>query len=163
MPRGQAQGYVYFIKDPRLTLKGEKDIVFVGNGRYPWESVARHLERSSNPEVADWAEELHHDFPEGVEILGRIVAARWHGDVKQEIPPVPLGYTRVEWGILDLEDEEPTRDNHQEGLSDGNRVILGGSKKSYWIRHLREEGQPLMNRDVGRPRTRRPSKLVVTP
>lgn len=135
--------YVFVIYDPR---KPEgKNAVYVGSGAYPWESVVRHLEKSSNPEVAEWAEGLHKDFPEGIEILGRIVADRWHGD-KIPLPDPKPGITRVQWDILAFDDKEP----HEQ---DGNRII-GGTSKTYWKNRLIDEGHPILNRKVGRPNTR---------
>lgn len=135
--------YVFAIYDPRLP-EG-KDAVYVGSGAYPWESVVRHLEKSSNPEMAAWAEGLHKDFPEGIEILGRVVADRFHGDLIPFPDPRP-GITRVQWEILAFDD----REEHE---PDGNRII-GGTSKTYWLNRLVAEGHPILNRKVGRPNTR---------
>jgi hypothetical protein len=143
--------YVWALKDPRLPAGA--NIVYVGSGQKPWESVKRHLERSSNPLLLKWVEDLHTDFPEGIEILGQVVADRWHGD-PVEIPPAREGITRVEWAILDYEDPVES--------SDPNAIPVPlGSRKAYWIKRFRDEGHPLLNRDVGRPRVqaRRPVSI----
>lgn len=136
--------YVYVIKDPRI--EGDKNIVFVGTGAYPWESVERHLEKSSNPDVAKWAEGLHASFPEGIEILGRIVCSNWHGD-NVPVPERRPGVTRVEWDVVAFDDKDTDE-------SSGSKIV-GGTSKTYWIRRLKEEGHPLLNRVVGRPSTRK--------
>lgn len=143
MPGAPASGYIYALKDPRLP-EG-KNIVYIGNGHVPWESVQRHLTRSSNPDVAKWADELQKEFPEGLEILGRIVAERWHGE-DIPLPATTPGITRIEWCILDYEEETIPEDNA------AIRRIMSGTKKAYWIDRLIKEGHPLMNNKAGRPK-----------
>lgn len=145
MAKGKSGGYVFGIKDPRLTAKGEPDIVFVGNGRRPWESVERHLRDSSNAQVWEWAKGLFEDFPEGLVIHDQIVCDAYHGE-EVEFPEPIEGRTLVEWVILDVEDDD---DHVDAGLL---RVGQKGTKKQQVIRKLMREGHPLMNRFPGRPR-----------
>lgn len=151
MARGASSGYVFAMKDPRLTREGKPDIVYVGNGRRPWESVARHLRDSSNPEVLEWATGLFQDFPEGLEVLGQEVCDRFHGE---NVPVTPLtpGRTRLEWEILALEDDDQSADSWRQETHGSHQVIAPGTRKQTLIRQLREQGHPILNRGAGRPK-----------
>ena len=141
--KGPAVGYIFVIKDPRLP--DGKNIVYVGNGLRPWESVIRHLKRSSNPAMAEWATGLANDFPEGFEVLGQVVAERYHGE-RIELPPPQPGLTRIEWDIIDVEEEDISSG------SDDSRVLQIRTRKNSWIASLRAQGHPLKNESAGRPR-----------
>lgn len=150
MPRGNAIGYVYAIHDPRLP-KG-KDIVFVGNGARPWESIQRHLTESSNPRVAGWAKQLWEEYPT-LTVLGQVVCDQFHGD-PVTIPPPPPHETRLEWSILALEEDDR---GNPAIVDQGDSLLLSRpvpTKKAFWIRRLLEEGHPLLNNPTGRPRLR---------
>jgi hypothetical protein len=142
-------GYIFAIKDPRL--EEGKNIIYVGNGDVPWESVLRHLHRSNNPLVANWVLGLHQDFPEGLEIVGREIAEIFHGDSNVSLPPVSDGKTRIEWTILAYDDAETPPGKVR--MTQGVYSLEVKSQKSYWIQKLMEEGHPLLNRAPGRPRT----------
>lgn len=144
MAKGKSGGYVYGIKDPRLTAAGKLDVVFVGNGRRPWESVQRHLQDSSNPEMWEWAKGLFEDFPEGLVIHDHIVCDAYHGE-EVEFPQPIEGRTLVEWVIFDIEDEG---DEDEPGMT---TITPKGTKKQKVIERLRKEGHPLMNKESGRP------------
>lgn len=143
MAKGPATGYIWALKDPRLPEGG--NIVYVGNGSRPWESIQRHLKRSSNPRVAKWAEELHKSFPEGLVIRGREVCDRYHGENIPLIEPKD-GRTIIEWTILGIEEETYDYEN------DMTSVMYVGTLKNQIISDLKAQGHPLMNETAGRPR-----------
>lgn len=138
-----ASGYIYTIRDPRIPKP--YNIIFVGNSDVPWVAVERHLRRSSNPRVAEWATKLIADFPEGLRMHGQIVADRWHGE-NIDLPESYDGRTLLEWDIVDFEEEQLPSDDH------AFHTIGRGSKKAYWIKKLQDEGHPLLNNVAGRPR-----------
>lgn len=146
--------YVWFIRDPRITAAEEGseplNIVYVGSGYEPWLSVKRHLTRSSNPELQNWVSKLHDDFPEGIQILDQVVCEIYHGEIRNLPEPTP-GITRVEWGILAYEGDRVQGD-HYTNL---------GTLKAYWIKKLKAQGHPLLNRGVGRP-LKQKRAIVVT-
>lgn len=147
MPKGVATGYVWGIKDPRLTAEDKPDVVYVGNGQRPWESVRRHIQESSNMELFEWSKDLFKDFPEGVEVLGKEVCDKWHGE-PVEIPPPVEGRTRLEWVIFG---EEQNDDLLPKDPGSERQVLPLGTLKSHIIKKLRAEGHPLLNRPAGRP------------
>lgn len=134
-------GYLYYIKDPRKPEGA--NIVFVGLSNEPWLAVRRHLVRSQNPAMKTWARDLLNECPEGLDVPGKSVAERWHGE-DIEIPDAPPGLTRVEWGILE----------YVEGIqhSHDGVILIGPGRKQFWIDKFVEEGHPILNRRVGRPR-----------
>lgn len=142
MVRGPAVGYIYGVKDPDTGK-----YVFIGNGMRPWESIQRHLNRSSNPRIREWAQDLFTRYPNGVEILTTEVCDRWHGDVVV-IPEPANGVTRLEWDILDEETETLP-------LREGEKPIVVAPRKTRIIKRLIAEGHPLLNDLPGR----RPKKV----
>ncbi len=154
MATGPASGYVWILRDPRLALQDKPDIVYIGNGRRPHESVLRHFKRSSNDKVAEWVKGLHADFPEGIVILGDIVVHRYEG-LDLEIPSIPEGFTRIEWEIVGFEDDDIL-------LPDSPNIRLHvGTLKSYFIQKYLREGHPLMNKRAGRPPDTTPAPIMV--
>lgn len=131
--------YIYSMKDPRQP-EG-KNIVFVGTSLHPWIAIRRHLLRSSNPEIMEWAKGLLKSFPEGIEILGPVVLERWHGE-HIPLPESSLqGGVRLEWEVLgEIDPWIP------------NTIVGKTLLKTYWIEKLREGGHPLLNKKVGRPK-----------
>lgn len=146
MVRGPSTGYIYGIKDPQTDL-----IVFVGNGRRPWESIWRHLTDSVNPKVSVWARQLRSMHPEGIEVLTNVVCDHYHWEkdgkigLEPKIPPKPPHLCRLEWVILGEETETYSFDNE-----DG-RQIFTKTKKREVIDRLLKEGHPLLNGQPGRP------------
>ena|SRR5579859_1551319 len=134
--RKQAGGYIFGIKDPETG-----HFVFIGNGTKPWESVQRHLQRSSNHQLRAWAKQ----FGDKIEILGEVIVRQYNGE-PVNIPPVREGFTRIEWEILGVESD------YRDETAEAQITIVPKTIKQRKIEELKSAGYKLLNAEPGRPK-----------
>jgi hypothetical protein len=145
MAKGPSSGYVYAIVDPEGPPSDHPDCryIFVGNSNQPWSSIQLHIKDSNNEALKQWGRELIAKHRGQIEILDSIVCDHYH-DPSVKIPPLRPGVFRLEWVILDLEEEVVSP------IGEGSVMLNPPSKKRAIIKRLVEEGHPLFNGPAGR-------------
>lgn len=139
-------GYIFAIKSPDTGK-----YVYLGISQRPWELIYRMSTYPIQPQLYEWFRELYAHNPLGVEVLGEIIADRFHAQLRNEpMPPLPPEHPykiRLEWDILGIQETE----EHENGTFDPASASLKGRIMD----KLLAEGHPLFHRRQGRPHWKR--------
>lgn len=130
--------YIYAIHDI-LRPDDPLNIIFVGTSKLPWKGVHRQMIRPHNPKMEEWMREVRREHPDGIEILGKVIADRYHGEVV-DLPENDEELARLEWEILE----------HNERIYNPRGVVVRNLHQ-WWVKKLTEEGHQLFNGKAGRP------------
>ncbi len=148
MPKSQKlkQGYIFAIKDPDTGK-----YIYLGISQRPWELIYRMSTYPIQPQLYEWFREFYSKHPLGVEILGEIIADRFHAKLRNEpMPSLPEDHPyriRIEWDILGIQE------NEEQG--NGSYDPASASLKTRIMNKLLAEGHPLIRRKQGRPHWKR--------
>lgn len=153
------EGYIYIIRDPRLPE--DRNIIFVGSSRRPWESVQHHIERSTLPAVREYMSKMLQDFlPADIVIRTQEVVdyAELRIDDYSDFP-LPEGAIEIPWEIVAYNPNASESNSEHRGdkkravdLSNPKAKKLIKSPRSYFTEKYRNFGHPILNKRSGRPK-----------
>lgn len=135
MAKGSSLGYVFVLLDPDT-----HDYKYVSNGLDPYKTIDRMFRYPVSDTILPWLKEIAYNHTEGVyipkynplrEYLGQPVDEEEERKIK-ELQAKDSGI--IEWKILD-----------EELNDDGSMLVLGASRKYYWVKRLQAEGHNLLN------------------
>lgn len=155
------EGYIYLIRDPRLP--NDKNIIFVGSARIPWESVRHHVERSTLPEVRKYMKAMRIDLGDVNLIIRTQEVVDYAEGHIEELSDLNLTEEDVElvWEVVAYNPNryEPGNTRNDKGNlyrfrndNEYGLISIHKSPRAYYTELYRSQGHPILNKSAGRPK-----------